>query len=130
MTYEDLIIDAEGCGVEIVEKHFKSKAKGLCKGSKIGVNKSIDTDQEKLCVLAEELGHYFTTTGNILDQSDVSNQKQELRARRWAYRKLCPIENIVFALQDGHTDLWDMAEYLDVEERFLRDALNYYSVLF
>ena len=42
------------------------------------------TDIEKSCVLAEELGHYYTTVGDILDQSDDGNRKQERRARLWA----------------------------------------------
>ena len=38
---------------------------------------------EKASVLAEELGHYYTTVGNILDQEDAGNRKQEHKARTW-----------------------------------------------
>ena len=39
---------------------------GLCRGSFIAINKNLNTTQKK-CVLAEELGHFYTTTGNIID---------------------------------------------------------------
>ena len=38
--------------------------------------------------MAEELGHYYTGVGDILDQSSVSNRKQELCGRVYAYNKL------------------------------------------
>jgi len=87
------------------------------------------TSAKKACILAEELGHYETTAGNILDQSNINNRKQEHTARKWAYEKIVPIENIQFAVADGHTELWDMAEYLDVDEEFLKDALIHYGIL-
>ena len=102
---------------------------GRIKGNKIAIRKSIETDKEKACILAEELGHYYTTVGDILDQNDSNNRRQELIARKWAYEKILPIENILFAVQDGHTEIWDMAEYLDVDEKFLRDALKCYGIL-
>ena len=37
--------------------------------------------------LAEELGHHYTTVGDILDQTNVSNRKQERLARVWAYNR-------------------------------------------
>lgn len=36
------------------------------------------TNVEKACVLAEGLGHYYTTVGNILNQSSTANHKQEI----------------------------------------------------
>lgn len=87
------------------------------------------TSIKKACVLAEELGHYHTTVGNILDQNDINSRKQERTARKWAYEKLVPIENIQFAFADGHTEIWDMAEYLDLDEEFLREALIHYGIL-
>ena len=53
-TYEKMLIDASNNGFEIVEKNFKSDAKGLCKGKKIGIRKDM-SDTEKACVLADYL---------------------------------------------------------------------------
>lgn len=46
------------------------------------------TETEKKCIMAEELGHYYTGVGNILDQSSISNKKQEIHGRIHAYNKL------------------------------------------
>ncbi len=127
-TYEDLLNEAYKEGITVKEKPLKY-SDGRIKGNKIAIRKSIETDKEKACILAEELGHYYTTVGNILDQNDSNNRRQELIARKWAYEKILPIENILFAVQDGHTEIWDMAEYLDVNEKFLRDALKCYGIL-
>ena len=127
-TYEDLLNEAYKEGITVKEKPLKYND-GRIKGNKIANRKSIETDKEKACILAEELGHYYTTVGDILDQNDSNNRRQELIARKWAYEKILPIENILFAVQDGHTEIWDMAEYLDVDEKFLRDALKCYGIL-
>lgn len=124
-AYEQLL-SSSGENIIVVEKNFKSQAKGLCKGNKIGISKAISTSTEKACILAEELGHYYTTVGNILDQSSVSNRKQELRARMWAYNKLIGLMGIIKSYEHGCQSYHEMAEYLDVTEEFLRDALEKY----
>lgn len=125
-TYEKMLIDASNNGFEIVEKNFKSDAKGLCKGKKIGIRKDM-SDTEKVCVLAEELGHYYTSVGNILDQNNVNNKKQELVARRWATNiLLCPAD-LIDACRAGNEYISDIAEYLGVTSEFLIDAINVFS---
>lgn len=125
-TYEKMLIDASNNGFEIVEKNFKSDAKGLCKGKKIGIRKDM-SDTEKACILAEELGHYYTSVGNILDQNDTNNQKQEHVARRWATNiLLCPAD-LIDACRAGNEYISDIAEYLSVTPEFLIDAINVFS---
>lgn len=124
-AYEQLL-SSSGENIIVVEKNFKSQAKGLCKGNKIGISKAISTSTEKACILAEELGHHYTTVGNILDQSSVSNRKQELRARMWAYNRQIGLLGIIKSYEYGCRNLYDMAEYLEVTEEFLKDALERY----
>lgn len=88
------------------------------------------TVTEKYCILAEEIGHHKTTAGDILNQkNNIANQKKELVARRWAYNLILPRDLIEEAIRNGYTEVWDMAEYLEVDETFLRDALRYYGYL-
>lgn len=122
--YERLLCNTDN--IIVVEKPFKSKAKGLCKGNKIGINKNISTTVEKTCILAEELGHYYTTAGNILDQTDTMNRKQEYRARLWAYNDRIGLHGLIAAYEHGCQNLAEAAEYLDVTEEFLLDALACY----
>ena len=97
---------------------------GLISGNRIAIRKNIATTTEKACVLAEELGHHYTTTGNILDQQNVVNAKQELHARTWAYNECIGLIGIVKAFEAGCKSLYEMADYLNVTEDFLKDALE------
>lgn len=111
----------------IEDAKFKSTADGLINGSIIGINRNIRSNKKRACILAEELGHYYTTTGNILDQSDEGNRKQEMRARIWAYNKLIGLDGIVKAYQHGYQDLSEITDYLEVTEEFLTEALQAYK---
>lgn len=124
-AYENLLSEC-GDNITVIEKDFKSKAKGLCKGNKIGISRTVETSTEKRCILAEELGHYYTTIGNILDQQKVANAKQELHARTWAYNECVGLIGIIKAFEAGCKSLYEMADYLDVTEEFLKDALESY----
>ncbi len=125
-NYEQLLNDADIIGLEVVEKNFKSDAKGLCKGNKIGIRKNMSAS-EKACVLAEEIGHFYTTTGNILDQNNVNNCKQEAIARKWAVNKMISIEDLFHACENGCINLYEIAECLDVTEDFLLNALEVFK---
>jgi hypothetical protein len=84
-------------------------------------------ESEKTCVLAEELGHHYTTVGDIMDQTDVSNRKQERRARIWAYHKLLSLNDLIDSYKCGCRNQFEIAEHLNVTEEFLVDCLKYYK---
>lgn len=128
VKYEALLDEAYENGLIVKEKPLQAHD-GRIKGKRIAIRSSIETNAKKGCVLAEELGHYYMNSGDVINQDDVINRKQERLARQWAYKKLLPVENIQFALSDGYTQIWEMAEYLDVDEEFLKEALIYYGIL-
>ncbi len=123
MTYEELIIDSE---IEDIYE-LDMKTKGLYADGIIGISKCIDTTTEKACILAEEIGHYHTTHGDILDQTNLSNRKQELRARAWAHEKMIPLSAIVEAHKAKCHGQTELAEYFDVTEEFLLETIEYYK---
>jgi hypothetical protein len=100
--------------------------KGLYADGCIWIREDLLT-KEKYCMLAEELGHYETSEGDILNQDIISNRKQELTARRWAYETIVPRELIENVVRNGYTEIWDIADQLDLDENFLKDALEYYG---
>lgn len=87
-----LLHEAEKEGIEVVYLPLRGRIKGLYYNNVIALNKNIDTTAEKTCILAEELGHYYTSCGNIIDTSDTNNRKQEVKARRWAVKRLVPLK--------------------------------------
>ncbi|WP_336533920.1 ImmA/IrrE family metallo-endopeptidase [Bacteroides acidifaciens] len=127
MKYEFLLKEAASENIYIIENaDFKSEADALINGNIIGINKNVRDTRNRTCILAEELGHYHTTIGNILNLSNVSNRKQELKAKLWAYDRLIGLKGIISAYQDGCQDLYEMAEYLEVTENFLKNTLVAY----
>ncbi len=126
MGYENLLNECSNLGIKVKEVVLKS-SDGRCKGNRIAINKNLSTQTEKKCVLAEELGHYHTTYGDILDQTKIENIKQEIIARRWGYEKLVGIVDIINAHRNGIRNRYELAEFLDVTEEFLNDAIEYYK---
>lgn len=129
MTYNELLKHADTEGL-IVKELPLTYNDGRIKGNRIAIRKSIPTTAEKSCVLAEELGHFHTSSGDILDQSTVENRKQEQRARLWAYRKMVTLEKIMNACKSGCRNRYELAEYLDVTEEFLQEALDKYHSIY
>lgn len=125
MHYEILVSEASDTGLTVKEKPLKYN-NGRIKGNKIAIRKDLETSSQKTCVLAEELGHHYTTVGNILDQADTGNRKQERRARLWAYDKLIGLHGIIDAFEHGCRNRYEIAEYLDVTESFLLDTIAVY----
>lgn len=126
MIYEKLLEEAEQHGVDTYEKPMKPTIKGLYSDKMIWVNRNIPTSIEKTCILAEELGHYHTSVGDILDQNSLSNRKQEKRARNWAYEKLVPFSALVQAYKQGIRNRHELADHFDVTEDFLDAAIAHY----
>ena len=125
MNYETLLEEADSQFLVVKEKPLRAH-NGRIKGNRIAIKEDIPTTQ-KACVLAEELGHHYTTVGNILDQSKTENRKQERRARLWAYRKMFDLIDLVSAYKHGCRNRYEIAEYLEVTESFLQEALNTYK---
>lgn len=123
-TYTDLLIEADKQHLITKEKPLMANC-GRIKGNRIAIKHDLD-ETEKKCTLAEELGHYHTTVGDIIDQSSDANRKQELRARLWSYNKLIGLHGIISCYRAGCQTAYDMAEHLGVTEEFLQEALQCY----
>lgn len=125
IAYENLLEESSKNSIITKEKDLPI-SKGRIKGNRIAIRKGL-TEREKKCVLAEELGHYYTGVGNLLDLSIESNMKQEIRGRIYAYNKLIGLMGIIDAYRNHCQSISESAEYLDVTEEFLEDALRHYK---
>lgn len=80
-------------------------------------------------VLAEELGHHFTTTGNhvwevCFHYSDRLNaSRTEYRARKWAAERLMPADKLLEALKRGMIETWQLADHFEVDEELVKMRL-------
>ena len=78
-SYEKLLCEYEE-EVQIKETNLSHGFKGLYYDGHILIDSSL-TETEKYCILAEEIGHHFTSSGNIIDQNKCTNRQQEASER-------------------------------------------------
>lgn len=126
MNYEQLLTAADQEGLLVKEQPLTGHD-GLIRGSRIAIRKDIETQAEKSCVLAEEIGHYRTSSGNILDQSRVESRKQEYRARLYGYNLKIGLAGLISAYEARCRNRYEMAEYLDVTEEYLEESIDCYK---
>lgn len=92
----------------------------------IGVNKAIVNDSKKyISTLGEELGHHFTTSGNLIINSKnysekILKSKMEMKAKRWAADFLISDEDFVQALNNCVKNLYEMSEEFNVSEELIK----------
>lgn len=123
--YETLLNEAASLNVKVIEANLITRD-GRCVGNKIAINKNLTT-REKGCVLAEELGHFHKTVGDITDQKRIENRKQELIARRWGYEKTVGIIKIINAFENGCKNKYEISEFLNITEDYLNEVIDYYK---
>ena len=112
--------------VDVLNYRFESNnIKGLDCDGVIAIREDM-TIPEKTCALAEELGHHYTSVGNILDMTSFANRKQERQARLWAYNKQIGLIGLVRAFEHGCQNRFEIAEYLEVTEEFLEECIECY----
>ena len=126
MNYEQLLTAADQEGLCVKEQPLTGHD-GLIRGSRIAIRKDIETQVEKSCVLAEEIGHYRTSSGNILDQNKAESRKQEYRARLYGYNLKIGLAGLIRAYEARCRNRYEMAEYLDVTEEYLEEAIDCYK---
>lgn len=124
--YEELLREAEREGVEVISWSLKGNTKGAYYNGVIALGKNITTTAEKTCVLAEELGHYYTSCGDILDQKITTNRKQEKKAKKWAVQRLVSLNNLICAFKSGARNKYEVAEFLGITEKFLDITIEVY----
>jgi len=115
------LIDNEN--IVLIDDEIPHGVKGLYFDNVIILHNKIETSNERNCVLAEELGHHFTSSKNILDTSLFINKKQEDIARRWAVEQLIKPNKLIDAFKAGIRNRWELSQFLDVTEVFIDDSL-------
>ena len=127
-TYDELVSFAESNGIKVIDTKAAFPLSGAYADNAIFMNPSLlKTSKEKRCVFVEELGHHYCTVGNILDQRKPENRKQEKIARAWAYERFVPLGGILVAYWSGVKSRYELADYLNITESFLQEALDYYK---
>lgn len=130
---------AEDEGIEVELFDFAPPVRGIYyvgEGAPpiIGLDNSLMDDSSLLrCVLAEELGHHFTTCGcfmprqffNHSDRLHIS--KIEFKAMKWAVNYLMPDDELIDVISSGLYEPWELAEHFNVTEEFAKFRLRLFA---
>lgn len=123
--YEQLL--AENEHIKIKDTHsLPDGYSGFYKDGIILIDKDL-SETRKAEVLYEELAHHKLTYGNILDQSKDINRKFENYARRHGYEAALPLRIIVEAHHYGVSNLYELAEYVQLSEEHVLEILEHYK---
>lgn len=128
------IADEHGIGVEFWD--FKPPLEGVYLAHEnippyIGIAKSVREDEKRMrCILAEELGHHFTSVGSAIPtkiffySNRVWTSRVEYRAMKWASQFLLPLSHIRTAFNKGLFQPWEIADYFGVTPNFAKFRLR------
>jgi Zn-dependent peptidase ImmA (M78 family) len=128
-SLNELYCEADSLEIIVFYCPFKKNKSVSSPDRHIGIDtdKIDSTIEEKIC-LAHEIGHCMTGSFyNIYTPLD-NRQKHEIRADRWAIKKLIPKNELDEAVHCGIIELWDLAEYFEVPESFMVKAIEFYKI--
>jgi len=82
---------------------------------------------DKKVILVEEFKHMMTSYGVILNQNNHDSAKQENKARALSYKELITMEDLCDCYHKGLRSEFEIAEELDVTQKFLHNAIEYFK---
>lgn len=87
----------------------------------------LKTAPEEKSALLHESGHYATgTTHEVCSPFDLV-EKHEYKADKWAVERALSVEELDEAVANGHTDIWDLADYFGLTEDLMKKAVCWYT---
>lgn len=123
--FEELCIKNDWIEIEETNRLPKFQP-GFYINGQIYINSNL-SETRKAEVLYEELAHHKLTYGNILDQSKDINRKFENYARRHGYESALPLRIIVEAHNYGVSNLYELAQYVQLSEEHVLEILKHYK---
>ena len=93
----------------------------------IGLDPSLrDGGAQERVHLGHELGHCVTGSFYNRYAAVDHRRRHEVRADKWAIRKLVPVARLDDAIAEGCTELWQLADRFGVTEDFVKKAVCLY----
>lgn len=90
----------------------------------IDPNKVVSSADE-VTKAAHEIGHCETGAFYTINSLETRS-RCEYRADKWAVKKLLPRDELTEAMKNGYTEVWQLAEYFNVNEDLIKKAIWIY----
>ena len=120
-------------GIAIEHFHLEANKALVCEyipdsfAIAIDDRKIIDTTDETMC-LAHELGHCETGAFYMAKSKFETRERCENRAFRWMVAHILPLPALKKAISEGLEEIWQLAEYFNLPEDFIKKAISYYQM--
>lgn len=122
---EDHGIDVDWCTMLRAESLSVKLEDGSCA---IAIDPfKLTSTADETSKLAHELGHCETNSFYCQYAPLDERGRNEARAVRWAIKKLLPFPEMRAAMKAGYTELYQLAEYFEVPEDLIQQAVDYYT---
>ena len=115
---------ALGNDVEVYDKKLNTMKAFSLPGSIVIDSKQLPTTAELKVCFAHELGHELKSAFYNIRNTLETRGRQEERATRWAVDTLVPADLLLSVIEKGYTEIYELAEYFNVTEDFIRDAIR------
>lgn len=77
-------------------------------------------------VTMHEDGHLCTGALHKVDSPYQIVAQNEYRANAYSFQKFLPPDELMLAMQMGYTEPWELADYFELPERDIKNALHYW----
>ncbi|WP_227394227.1 ImmA/IrrE family metallo-endopeptidase [Jeotgalibacillus aurantiacus] len=124
MRYEKLLDEYPELIVK-EDPRMPDKLPGFIVNNFISINKNISLPA-KYFILAEEIGHYVTTEGDILNLNDIRHMKAEIVARRWGYHKVLSFDHLIECYQMNILTCEELCDHFELEPGHVDRVLKAY----
>lgn len=125
MEIKDLESLATRENINIINYKMKPKARIIDKCIFMDYSQ-IHTSKDEKCTLAEELGHYYYDSYYTFNSSQEEIDRAEYKAFKWKSLACVTPQSILNCFLKGITNLFDIAEELNVDPKMVEFAYEYY----
>ena len=89
--------------------------------------KKLQTLDKEFLAVVHEMGHCMSgTTHKVISPFDLV-EKHDYLANKYSVHKYLPLETLNNAIKNGYTEYWELSEYFDLPENFIKLSVNIYK---
>ena len=124
---EEILGEAESRGIEVLYGNFPL-SEAMSVSGYIGLDYSLlaSPAREKIAC-THELAHNITGGFYNRESSQLERKRAENKAEIYTIKRLLPLDDLKEAFGKGYTEPWELAEYLQLTDEFVAEALKYYT---
>nr|WP_039813787.1 hypothetical protein [Jeotgalibacillus malaysiensis] len=124
LRYEKLMDEYPDLNYE-EDNNMPEKLPGVIIDNFIAINRNLSM-KAKYFILAEEIGHYLTTNGDILNLKDIRHMKAEVVARRWGFHKVLSFDHLLECYDRSILTCDELCSHFELEPEHVNQVLKSY----